>query len=35
MRRGELVLVDAGAVADCYTADITRTFPISGVYTPA
>ena len=29
---GELLLIDAGAEFDCYAADITRTFPISGQY---
>ncbi len=33
MRGGDLVLVDAGAEADYYTADITRTFPVSGPFT--
>lgn len=33
---GDLVLMDAGVETDSYyTADITRTFPVSGVYTPA
>lgn len=27
---GELLLIDAGAELECYAADITRTFPISG-----
>ena len=32
---GELVLVDAGVEADSlYTADITRTLPVSGTFTP-
>jgi Xaa-Pro aminopeptidase len=35
MRRGELVLVDAGAESGNYTADITRTFPVSGVFSEA
>jgi Xaa-Pro aminopeptidase len=35
MRQGELVLVDAGAEAGNYTADITRTFPVSGVFSAA
>jgi Xaa-Pro aminopeptidase len=35
MRGGELVLVDAGAEADYYTADITRSFPVSGTFTEA
>ena len=31
---GELVLADCGAEYHGYTADITRTFPVSGQYTP-
>lgn len=32
---GELLLLDAGVEADSlYTADITRTIPVSGTYTP-
>jgi Xaa-Pro aminopeptidase len=31
---GELVLVDAGCEFDFYTADITRTWPASGAFTP-
>jgi Xaa-Pro aminopeptidase len=34
MRSGDLVLVDAGAERDLYTADITRTFPVSGTFSP-
>lgn len=30
---GDLVLVDAAAEVDLYTADVTRTFPASGVFT--
>jgi Xaa-Pro aminopeptidase len=30
VRDGELVLIDAGAEVDLYTADVTRTFPASG-----
>ncbi|KAF7533958.1 hypothetical protein G7054_g6647 [Neopestalotiopsis clavispora] len=29
----DLLLLDAGAEWDCYSADITRTFPISGKFT--
>ena len=36
LRDGELVLIDAGVEAESlYTADITRTFPINGKFTPA
>ena len=36
IRKGELVLVDAGIEVDSfYTADITRTLPTSGRFTPA
>jgi Xaa-Pro aminopeptidase len=35
VREGELVLIDAGAEVDLYTADVTRTFPASGRFTPA
>jgi len=35
VREGELVLIDAGAEADLYTADVTRTFPATGRFTPA
>ncbi len=33
MRSGDLVLIDAGAELDMYTADVTRTFPVSGRFT--
>ena len=36
IKSGELLLVDAGVEVDSYyTADITRTLPISGKFTPA
>ncbi|UCF69005.1 MAG: aminopeptidase P N-terminal domain-containing protein [Acidobacteriota bacterium] len=34
VRRGQLVLVDAGAEVAGYNADVTRTFPASGRFTP-
>jgi Xaa-Pro aminopeptidase len=33
--QGELLLMDVGAEYDHYTADITRTFPVNGKFTPA
>lgn len=35
VRPGDLILIDAGVELDsCYTADITRTLPVSGRFTP-
>ncbi|MBE9077970.1 aminopeptidase P N-terminal domain-containing protein [Romeria aff. gracilis LEGE 07310] len=34
MQPDELLLIDAGCAYDYYNADITRTFPVSGQYTP-
>lgn len=34
MNPGELLLIDAGAEYGYYAADVTRTFPVSGKFTP-
>ena len=34
LRDGDLVLIDAGCELQHYAADVTRTFPINGAYTP-
>lgn len=34
MRENDLLLIDAGAAYNYYNSDITRTFPISGKFTP-
>ena len=35
LRDGELLLIDAGCEMDSYAADITRTFPVNGRFSPA
>ncbi len=35
LNAGELLLVDAGCELDGYAADITRTYPVSGKFSPA
>jgi len=35
LRDGQVCLVDAGGEYDWYTADVTRTFPVSGQFTKA
>jgi Xaa-Pro aminopeptidase len=35
MNDGELLLIDAGAEVEGYAADITRTFPVNGKFSPA
>ena len=34
VKSGDLLLMDVGAEYDHYTADITRTFPVNGKFTP-
>jgi len=35
VRQGDLILMDVGAEYDHYTADVTRTFPVNGKFSPA
>jgi Xaa-Pro aminopeptidase len=35
VKQGDLLLMDVGAEYDHYTADVTRTFPVNGKFTPA
>jgi Xaa-Pro aminopeptidase len=34
VKQDQLILIDAGAEYDHYSADVTRTFPVSGKFTP-
>ncbi len=34
LKEGDLVLIDAACEYACYAADITRTFPVNGVFSP-
>ncbi|WP_095101985.1 Xaa-Pro aminopeptidase [Pseudomonas sp. Irchel 3A5] len=34
LKDGDLVMIDAGCEIDCYASDISRTFPVSGRFSP-
>lgn len=34
LKNGDLLLIDAGAEYQCYAADISRTFPVNGKFSP-
>ncbi|KAF9434984.1 hypothetical protein BGZ76_007092 [Entomortierella beljakovae] len=34
IKSGDLILIDAACEADCYGSDVTRTFPVSGRFSP-
>jgi Xaa-Pro aminopeptidase len=34
MQEGDLLLVDAGCEHDCYASDVTRTYPVTGRFSP-
>jgi Xaa-Pro aminopeptidase len=35
LEKGQLLLIDAGCEVDGFTADVTRTFPVGGPFSPA
>ena len=35
LRKGDLLLIDAGCEIDGFTADVTRTFPVGAAFSPA